>query len=165
MENDLDEVEDGKKGWRSLIADFYAPFKRDLDAAEESIGGFEIKDEETDIPCEMCGRMMVIKQGRYGKFLACPGYPTCKNAKPINDPTGLACPICGAMVVVRKSRKGKEFYICEKAPECEFISWDEPTNEKCPKCGNILMKKTPFRGRKPQKKVCFNKDCDYEEKI
>ena len=104
---------------------------------------------------------MVYKQGRFGKFLACPGYPECKNTKSISPELSVPCPNCGGKVYQRKSKKGATYYTCEKGTDC-FLSWDEPTNEKCPKCGGVLMKKRPFRGRGPIKYVCLNDECDYE---
>ncbi|MBE7012440.1 MAG: type I DNA topoisomerase [Ruminococcaceae bacterium] len=161
MEDKLDTVEDGNTKWVDIINEFYTPFKTTLSEAEEKIGNIEIADEESDIPCDKCGRMMVYKQGRFGKFLACPGYPECKNTKSLTPELNVPCPNCGSKVQVRKSKKGATYYTCEKGTDC-FISWDEPTNDKCPDCGNILMKRRPFRGRGPIKLVCFNEDCKYE---
>ncbi len=161
MEERLDKVEDGETKWVKVLDEFYQPFKDTLAQAEEKISNVEIADEVSDIPCEKCGRMMVYKQGRFGKFLACPAYPQCKNTKSITPELNVPCPNCGKHVQIRKSKKGATYYTCETGTDC-FISWDEPMNEKCPKCGNILMKKRPFRGRGPIKHVCFNPDCDYE---
>ncbi len=162
MEEKLDSVEEGNKDWKEIIGDFYTPFAKTLADAEEAIGKIEVQDEVSDIPCEKCGRMMVYKQGRFGKFLACPGYPECKNTKSIVEEIDALCPNCGSKVQVKKSKKGAKYYTCEKGTDC-FISWDEPTNMKCPECGGTLMKKRPFRGRGPVKYVCFNEDCKYEE--
>jgi len=162
MEEKLDSVEEGNKDWKEIIGDFYTPFAKTLADAEEAIGKIEVQDEVSDIPCEKCGRMMVYKQGRFGKFLACPGYPECKNTKSIVEEIDALCPNCGSKVQVKKSKKGAKYYTCEKGTDC-FISWDEPTNMKCPECGGVLMKKRPFRGRGPIKYVCFNEDCKYEE--
>lgn len=161
MEDKLDTVEDGKTKWVDILNEFYSPFKKTLSEAEEKIGNIEIADEVSDIKCEKCGRMMVYKQGRFGKFLACPGYPECKNTKSITIEIGVPCPNCGGKVLVRKSKKGATYYSCEKGTDC-FISWDEPTNEKCPVCGNVLMKHRPFRGKGPIKLVCYNETCKYE---
>ncbi len=161
MEDKLDTVEDGNSKWVDVISEFYTPFKNTLSEAEEKIGNIEIADEISDIPCDKCGRMMVYKQGRFGKFLACPGYPECKNTKSLTPELNVPCPNCGSKVQVRKSKKGATYYTCEKGTDC-FISWDEPTNEKCPDCGSILMKRRPFRGRGPIKYVCFNENCKYE---
>ncbi|MBR2916473.1 MAG: type I DNA topoisomerase, partial [Clostridia bacterium] len=146
MEEKLDNIEDGKSKWIDVISDFYGPFKETLSKAEEKIGNIEIADEVSDVPCDKCGRLMVYKQGRFGKFLACPGYPECKNTKSITPELNVSCPNCGGKVQVRKSKKGATYYTCETGTSC-FISWDEPTSEKCPECGNILMKRRPFRGR------------------
>ncbi len=162
MEKKLDCIEDGEKGWREIISEFYPSFKETLTKAEDAIGNVEIKDEESDIPCEKCGRMMVYKQGRFGKFLACPGYPECKNTKSITQELDVSCPVCGGKVEVRKSKKGATYYMCEKGADC-FMSWDEPTDKKCPDCGNILLKKRPYRGRGPIQYVCFNENCNYKE--
>ena len=162
MEEKLDSVGDGDKRWKDVIREFYEPFSKTLEEAEEAIGKVEVRDEISDIPCEKCGRMMVYKQGRFGKFLACPGYPECKNTKAITEKIDAPCPKCGGMVEVRKSRKGVKYYTCETGPDC-LISWDEPTSLKCPKCGGAIMKKRPFRGKGPIKYVCFNEDCSFEE--
>ena len=162
MEKKLDCIEEGEKGWKEIIQEFYPSFKETLTKAEDAIGKVEIKDEESDIPCEKCGRMMVYKQGRFGKFLACPGYPECKNTKSITQALDAPCPVCGGKVEVRKSKKGTTYYMCEKGADC-FMSWDEPTDKKCPDCGSVLLKKRPFRGRGPIKYVCFNENCKYED--
>ncbi|MBO7325953.1 MAG: type I DNA topoisomerase, partial [Clostridia bacterium] len=125
MEQKLDSVEEGKKEWKEIIEDFYKPFATTLSAAEEAIGKIEVQDEVSDIACEKCGRMMVYKQGRFGKFLACPGYPECKNTKSIVEEIDALCPNCGGKVQVKKSKKGAKYYTCEKGTDC-FISWDEP---------------------------------------
>ncbi len=162
MENKLDFIEDGKNQWKDVISDFYTPFAKSLADAEDAIGKIEVQDEISDIPCEKCGRMMVYKQGRFGKFLACPGYPECKNTKTIAEEISAPCPKCGGKVEVRKSRKGVRYYTCENGTDC-LLSWDEPTSIKCPKCGGAIMKKRPYRGRGPIKYVCFNENCDFQE--
>lgn len=162
MEERLDCIEDGEKEWKEIIREFYGPFSKTLTAAEEAIGKVEVQDEVSDIKCEKCGRMMVYKQGRFGKFLACPGYPECKNTKTIAEKVDALCPNCGKAVEVRKSRKGVKYYTCESGTDC-FISWDEPTRIKCPECGGTIMKKRPFKGRGPIKYVCFNENCKFEE--
>lgn len=164
MEDKIEDVADGSMSWKKVIRDFYGPFEKTLKDAEEKIGDIEIKDEESDVVCEKCGRKMVYKQGKFGKFLACPGFPECRNTKPITVELGVNCPKCGGKVLVRKSRKGATFYACEHSPECDFISWDEPTDEKCPKCGSILMKKHAFRRNGPINYVCYNENCDYVRK-
>lgn len=164
MEDEIEEVADGEVKWKDVIRNFYGPFKTALDEAEEKIGNIEIKDEVSDVVCDKCGRMMVYKQGKFGKFLACPGFPECRNTKTIVNKIDAKCPKCGGDVVERKSKKGVIFYTCDKSPECDFISWNEPTDEKCPKCGNSLMKVRAFRGRGPITYKCFNEECDFERK-
>jgi len=155
MEDDLDRVELGELEWKHLLRGFYPPLEEKIQEAEEQIGEIEIKDQETDIQCEHCGKNMVIKYGRFGKFLACPGFPDCRNAKPIFEEAGVACPLCGEKVVVKRSKKGRNYYGCEKNPECEFISWNIPTGESCPDCGAYLVEK----GRK--KRVIACSACTY----
>ncbi|MCL2286226.1 MAG: type I DNA topoisomerase [Firmicutes bacterium] len=141
MENELDSVEHGEMEWKDVFRDFYPRFAKQIEEAEEKIGDIEIKDEETDIQCDLCGRNMVIKFGRFGKFLACPGFPECRNAKPMFEEAGVMCPLCDGQVVVKKSKKGRKYYGCDKSPECDFISWNLPTGEKCPECGEFLVEK------------------------
>lgn len=162
MEEKLDGVEDGKTEWREVIGEFYEPFSKTLENAETEIGKIEVKDEVSDVPCEKCGRMMVYKQGKFGKFLACPGYPECKNTKSIVEEINAKCPKCGGSVQVKKSKKGATYYTCEKGTDC-LLSWDEPTLMACPKCGGTLMKRRAFKGRGPIRYVCFNENCDYTE--
>lgn len=157
MEEELDGVESGNEDWVKLIRGFYGPFSEVLASAEKAIEKVEIKDEVSDVICEKCGRNMVIKMGRFGKFLACPGFPSCRNAKPIVVETGVSCPKCGAMILERKSKKGKKYYSCEKAPECDFILWDAPKKEPCPKCGSIQVQKY---GRGASRTVCSNPECE-----
>lgn len=164
MEDEIEEVADGDVEWKDVIRSFYGPFKKSLDEAEEKIGNIEIKDEVSDVVCDKCGRLMVYKQGRFGKFLACPGFPECRNTKAIVKKIDAKCPKCGGDVIERKSRKGGIFYTCENSDSCDFISWSEPTNEKCPKCGSTLMKTRAFRGRGPLTYKCFNEECDYERR-
>ena len=160
MEEKLDSVEDGNVDWVKIISDFYGPFEKTLKVAEDVIGKIKIEDEVSDVPCEKCGRMMVYKMGRYGKFLACPGFPECRNAKPIVKESGADCPKCGGKILVKKSKKGKTYYGCEKNPECDFMTWDTPLSQKCPKCGGLLLE-NKFRGKK--KVYCVNEKCGYEE--
>lgn len=164
MENEIEDVANGDVEWKKIIRDFYEPFAKTLAEAEEKIGDIEIKDEVSDVPCDKCGRMMVYKQGRFGKFLACPGFPECRNTKAIVQTIDAKCPKCGGSVTIRKSKKGIVFYTCDNSPECDFISWDEPTNEKCPNCGASLMKSRAFRGRGPVVYKCFNEECGYERR-
>lgn len=165
MEEQLDEVEQGKTDYVKILRKFYDGFAGELAQAEKDLDKkrIKVKDEETDIVCELCGRKMVIKSGRFGKFLACPGYPECKNTKPITEDTGVLCPLCGAKLVKKKSRSGYYYYGCEKNPDCSFMTWDKPTpNKKCPNCGEPLYK----RYTKLEKKyVCYKPGCGYEEEL
>ncbi|SHE32601.1 type I DNA topoisomerase [Caloramator proteoclasticus] len=158
MEKKLDEIEEGQENWVEVVDSFFKPLKKQIELAENTIEKVSIEEkvEVTDIKCDKCGRNMVIKKSKYGKFLACPGYPECKNTKPILDELDVNCPLCGAKVVVRRSKKGKTFYGCSNYPKCNFVSWDKPTNEKCPKCGETLYEKN-VKGEK--KLVCINKNC------
>ncbi len=127
MEEELDKIGDGKIAWKKVVSDFYKPFSENLEQVEDKIGKVELKDEVTDVPCEKCGRMMVIKMGRYGKFMACPGFPECRNIKPIVQKLDIKCPKCGGDILVRKSKRGKKYYICENNPaSCDFIAWNGP---------------------------------------
>ena len=127
IENEFDEIADGKEQWKKMIREFYGPFEKELEKVEKDLEHVELKEEVSDIPCEKCGRMMVYKYGRYGKFLACPGYPECKNTKPIVETIDVPCPSCGGKVIVKKSKKGRKFYVCENNPEsCKYISWNKP---------------------------------------
>ena len=157
MEDQLDEIEIGNIQWNKVIADFYPKFSEDLKKAEEKIGEIELKDEVSDVVCEKCGRLMVYKHGRFGKFLACPGYPECRNAKAIVKETGVECPKCGGKVIEKKSKRGKVFFGCDNYPKCDFTSWDKPLNEKCDKCGSMMFQKI---GRF-NKKYC--PQCDIKE--
>ncbi|MCL2190188.1 MAG: type I DNA topoisomerase [Defluviitaleaceae bacterium] len=163
MESELDSVEDGETEWKNVIRSFYPKLAARIAAAEELIGDIEVKDEVTDIPCENCGRLMVIKFGRFGKFIACPGFPDCRNAKPILEEAGVACPQCNGKVVIKKSKKGRTYYGCDTYPECDFISWNLPTGEKCPECEGYLM----IKGRKNRVVACsackFTKDAPEAE--
>ncbi|ADL68976.1 type I DNA topoisomerase [Thermoanaerobacterium thermosaccharolyticum] len=156
MEEQLDKIEEGIEKWCDVIDGFYNNFNDSLKVAEEQMKDIEIKDEVTDIKCEFCGRNMVIKYGRYGKFLACPGFPECKNTKPLYEETGIICPKCGGKIIVKKSKRGKTYYACENSSQCGTMFWDKPINETCPKCGNLLMEKY-IKGNKVIK--CSN--CDY----
>lgn len=163
MEEKLDQIEEGNADWVQILADFYGPFEQDLEKAEKVLEKVEIKDEESEEVCEHCGRRMVFKHGRFGRFLACPGYPECKNTKPIQRQIGTKCPDCGGDLVERRSRKGRLFYGCSKYPECAFVSWDEPTGEKCPTCNNVLVYKK-VRGEKSFI-ACSAKECSYRAKL
>lgn len=143
MESSLDEVGEGKEDYISILHKFYDDFEKTLKKAKADMEGVKIQLEEdqTDIPCELCGRNMVVKVGRYGKFLACPGYPECKNTKPLVFETGAKCPVCGGNVIQKKTKRGYAFYGCSNYPNCNFMTWDEPTGENCPQCGKSLFKK------------------------
>lgn len=157
METQLDDVEDGKRDWVSILNEFYGPFEKTLEVAETAMEKIKIADEESDVICEKCGRRMVYKMGRYGKFLACPGFPECRNTKPIIIDTGAACPKCGARILEKKSQKGKKYFGCEKNPGCDFVTWDTPLKEKCPKCGGTLFEK---KSGKNARVYCAS--CDFE---
>ena len=141
MENELDEVANGKRNWVKLMEGFYGPFEKEMAHAKSTAENVKIEDPLSDEFCEICGRQMVIKNGKYGKFLACPGYPDCKNTKPYLEKTGGICPECGGDLVKRKSKKGRTFYSCSNYPKCEYVSWDTPTSQKCPVCGNTMFTK------------------------
>ena len=163
MENELDNIAEGEKEWVDLIRKFYLPFEEILKEAEQKISKIKIEDEVSDEICELCGRNMVIKMGRFGKFLACPGFPECKNTKAILKSTGVKCPKCNnGELIIRKTKKGRKFYGCSNYPKCDFVTWDEPVKEKCPKCGGILLKK--YKGKKVNYK-CINEECDFERII
>ncbi len=166
MENELDEVEAGKENYVDLLRDFYGDFETALDEAETSMEGqrVKIKDEETDIVCDKCGRKMVIKIGRFGKFLACPGFPECTNTKAITEDTGASCPVCGMKVVKKKSARGYVYYSCDKYPECSFITWDKPLKTKCPTCDSSLFRHTD-RDSKEVTDVCLREGCGYKELV
>ncbi|QQY80746.1 DNA topoisomerase-1 [Keratinibaculum paraultunense] len=159
LEEKLDEIAEGKYKWQAVVDDFYKDFEVLLKKAEEEIDEMEIQDEVTDEICEKCGRNMVIKYGRYGKFLACPGYPDCKNTKAIVDELDIPCPLCGGNIIRRRSKKGRIFYGCSNFPNCNFSSWNEPIKEKCPQCNGIMVKKKTKNGIKIQ---CINKECGYK---
>ena len=163
MERNLDYIEEGKEEWRKIVGDFYKPLKVSLDRAEKEISKVVIEDEVSDVPCDKCGRMMVIKRGRYGKFLACPGYPDCKNAKPIVEELDVPCPKCGGKVVGKRSKKGRKFFGCGNYPDCDFVSWNEPLKEKCEKCNSyMVLKYSKTKGNYGQ---CSNPECKNEISI
>ncbi|MBQ9167103.1 MAG: type I DNA topoisomerase [Oscillospiraceae bacterium] len=158
MEMRLDEIEEGKRQWKSILEDFYRDFKRELEDAEQALEGIRLKvpEEETDEVCELCGRKMVIKMGRFGKFLACPGFPECKNTKPIVEKMPGRCPKCGSGMLKRKSKRGYAYYACERGADCGFMTWDVPTADDCPECGQTMFKKS---GRGRMKSFCVNEKC------
>ncbi len=158
MEKQLDLIEEGSKQWADIVREFYADFSKDIGEAEKQIGKIKLPEEETDIPCDKCGRKMVIKIGRFGKFLACPGFPECRNARPLLEDAGVVCPKCGKKVVYKKAKNKMKYLVCEDNPKCGFISWDKPAGKDCPTCGSFLVRK--FKGRKPIIK-CSNESCNY----
>lgn len=160
METQLDEVGEGKEDYVKMLHTFYDDFDKTLQKAKEDMKDTKIQLEEdiTDIPCEKCGRLMIIKTGRFGRFLACPGYPECKNAKPLVTKTNAKCPKCGSAVIEKKSKKGYTFFGCESWPDCQFMTWDKPTDELCPKCQKSLFK------RKGGLLVCLDEACGFEKK-
>lgn len=159
METALDRVEEGKMEWKEILRNFYPVFETLLKEAEDKVKNVEIKDEETDVVCEECGRKMVVKYGRYGKFLACPGFPECRNTKPLFEDAGVKCPLCGGRVYVKKTKKGRRYYGCENNPDCSLMLWNKPTGEKCPVCGAPLVEK----GGKKTTVVCSNTECNYKK--
>ena len=161
MEQKLDAVEGGKTDWVKILKEFYPDFEKDLENAQKAVEKVKIKDEESDVVCDKCGRKMVYKISKFGKFLACPGYPECKNTMAIRNETGVKCPKCGGEILSKKSRKGKTYFGCENNPKCDFMVWDTPVKkEKCPLCGGILLK---HKG-KNAKTYCANENCKYEKK-
>ena len=157
MEEQLDEIAEHKATKEQVLHNFYDPFEKDLKVAEAEIPHVDIPLEVSDVPCDKCGKMMVIREGRFGKFLACPGFPECRNTKPILVKIGVKCPQCGGDIIERKTKTGKVFYGCEKYPECGFTSWDKPLNETCSKCGAMLVEHTDRSGKK--KNYCLNPEC------
>lgn len=157
LEGELDGVADGSLDKNELLGSFYTPFEQTLKKAEDAIGTVELPEEVTDIPCDKCGRMMVVKQGRFGKFLACPGFPECRNAKPLLRDTGVLCPKCGGRIVERKSRRGRAFFGCDRYPECDYTTWDEPQKETCKTCGAFMQKHRYRTGRAIL--YCSNEAC------
>jgi len=158
MEDSLDLIEEGKIGWQAVLSEFYEGFKETIEQAEKSLEGERIKvpDEVSTEVCEKCGRQMVIKSGRFGRFLACPGYPECNNTKPLVVEMPGRCPKCGSRILKRNSKKGYAYYACENVQECGFMTWDVPTKETCPECGKTLFKKS---GRGYKKPFCINESC------
>ncbi|HEY8530831.1 MAG TPA: DNA topoisomerase, partial [Limnochorda sp.] len=162
MEAALDEVEDGKQDWVSLVRSFYGPFQEQLEQAHSQLGRVQVADEETDEVCEQCGRKMVIKHGRFGRFLACSGFPECRNTRPLLEKIGVDCPECGHPLVRRRSRRGKTFYGCSNYPTCRFVVWQKPAPARCPKCGSLLVEVQGRRGQAAEW-VCPAKGCDHRQ--
>ncbi len=156
MEALLDAVESGDVYWKTIIRNFYPDLEESLANAERELESIEIEDEVSDVECELCGKQMVIKYGPHGKFLACPGFPACRNTKPYLEKIGVACPNCGKEVVVRKTKKGRRYYGCEANPECEFMAWQKPSAKKCPQCGGVMLEKG-------NKLACASEECGYVE--
>ncbi|MCI6375394.1 MAG: topoisomerase DNA-binding C4 zinc finger domain-containing protein, partial [Clostridiales bacterium] len=156
MEEQLDGVEEGTRDWRQVLSDFYGPFEKTLENAEQKIEKVEIQDEVSDVVCDKCGAQMVYKLGRFGRFLACPNFPECRNTKPITVEIEAPCPKCGAKLLEKTSHKGRKFYGCERYPDCDFVSWEMPVKEKCPKCGGYMVFK---RGKKENYYLCANESC------
>ena len=156
MESLLDMVEEGKVQWKTIISNFYPDLEEAVAEAEKKLEKVEIADEVTDVICEECGRNMVIKYGPHGKFLACPGFPDCRNTKPYLEKIGVPCPACGKDIVLRKTKKGRRYYGCENNPECDFMSWAKPVAKKCPNCGGYMVEKG-------SKLVCADAQCGYVE--
>ena len=162
MEEELDQIEEGTMDWKKVIKGFYQPFEQDLNKAMETVEKIEIKDEEAGKDCPNCGKALLIKHGRFGKFMACSGFPECRHTESINEDIGVACPICKQPVVALRSKKGRQFYGCKGYPECSFRSWQKPTGEKCPQCGDAMVE-VPSKSD-PNKIVCQNKECKYQSK-
>ena len=158
MELLLDSVADGKIEWKTIVRNFYPDLKEAVDKAEGELDRVKVADEESDVICENCGRRMVIKYGPHGKFLACPGFPECRNTKPFLEKIGVKCPECGGEIVLKRTKKGRRYFGCENNPECSFISWTKPSGKTCPKCGKFMTEKGPNL-------VCSDPNCGYREKI
>ncbi|AFM42448.1 DNA topoisomerase I [Desulfosporosinus acidiphilus SJ4] len=162
LEGKLDLVEEGRVPWKSVINEYYQPFSEALALAEERIGKVKIEDQVSEELCESCGRNMVVKMGRYGKFLACPGFPDCRNTKPLLEQVGANCPKCGKPLVLRRSKKGRKFYGCSAYPECDFVSWEMPAPEPCPECQQMMVIKS---SKRQKKHVCTNPECRFTKVI
>lgn len=163
METKLDEVEEGKENWTRVVAEFFEPLKVAIEKAEKEISKVVIEDKVSDVPCDKCGKMMVIKHGRFGDFLACPGYPECQNTKPIVEKIDAPCPLCGGNVVLKRSKRGNKFYGCSNYPECNFVSWYEPSKEKCTECNShMYIRYSKAKGKYLE---CSNKECKHKEYI
>ncbi len=158
MEEKLDKVEEGQVPWQQVVEDFYTPFEKDLEAAGANIDKVKLPDPVSDVPCDKCGAMMVIKTGRFGKFLACPNFPECRNTKPLIEKLDVQCPKCGGDIIKRHTKKGKNFYGCSNYPNCDFVSWDKPVPGKCPKCGGILVQRM---GQNGPFIACADRNCGY----
>ncbi|WP_407307769.1 type I DNA topoisomerase [Desulfosporosinus sp. SB140] len=162
LEGKLDLVEEGNVPWKSVIKEYYLPFSETLALAEERIGKVKIEDQVSEELCENCGQNMVIKMGRYGKFLACPGFPECRNTKPLLEQVGSNCPKCANPLVIRRSKKGRKFFGCSAYPECDFVSWEMPAPEPCPECQQMMVIKS---SKRQKKHVCTNPECRFTKVI
>lgn len=158
MEEELDEVEEGKMEWTQLMREFYGPFSETVQKADSEVEKVKIPDEVSDVVCDKCGALMVYKSGKFGRFLGCPNYPKCRNTKPIIEKIETPCPKCGGAILKRRSKKGHTFYGCENYPECDFTSWNPPVSQKCPKCGGYMVQK---RGRNGSFIACADPNCSY----
>jgi len=156
MESLLDGVEEGTVAWKSVVENFYPDLHQSVEKAEKELEHVKIEDEVTDVICENCGRNMVVKYGPHGKFLACPGFPDCRNTKPYLEKIDVKCPKCQKEIVIRKTKKGRRFYGCEDYPNCDFMSWQRPVEKPCPKCGKFMV----IKGNKT---VCSDPECGYSE--
>ena len=163
LEDKLDLVEEGERDWHVILREFYPPFEEMLHVAEKEIEKIEVKDDVSDVPCDKCGAMMVYKMGRFGRFLACPNFPECRNAKPILKYIEVPCPKCGAKLMEKTSKKNRKFYGCEKYPECDFVSWEMPIVDKCPQCGSYMVSKPGKRGEMVH--LCANEKCRYKVSV
>jgi len=159
MEDRLDDIEVKNTEWRAIVGDFYKILEEELVVADEAIEKVIIEDELTDEICEVCGKQMAIKHGRFGEFLACSGYPECKNTKPIVSKIDVKCPECGKDIIARKSKKGRVFFGCSGYPECNKLYWNKPVDKKCPNCSSLLMEKKT----KTSSYMCSNSECGYKE--
>lgn len=157
MESKLDNIEEGKDNWNKIVGEFFSPLKVQIERAEAEVSKIIIEDKVSDVPCDKCGRMMVIKHGRFGDFLACPGYPECQNTKPIVHEIDAPCPKCGGKVLLKRSKKGNKFYGCSNYPECDFVSWHEPAKEKCEKCQSAMVYR--YSKSKGRYLECTNSEC------
>lgn len=154
MESLLDSIGEGAVNWKTVVRNFYPDLEAAVEVAEKELQKVKIEDEVTDVVCDQCGRNMVVKYGPHGKFLACPGFPECRNTKPYLEKIGVPCPKCGKDVVLRKTKKGRKYFGCENNPECDFMSWSRPVAEKCPKCGGYMVVKG-------NKIACADAGCGY----
>lgn len=161
MENNLDYIEEGQEKWENIVNNFFTPLKKDIEIAEKEIAKITIEDEVSEVECDKCGKLMVIKHGRFGDFLACPGYPECKNTKAITQELEVPCPKCGGKILERRSKKGTKFFGCSNYPQCDFVSWFEPTEIKCSKCGSYMLKR--YSKTKGDYMECSNAECKNKE--